>query len=481
MTRHSDSPAFIAYLQNIIADLIPPLEDTLWKRWEADDDIPDGLESINLDFWVTAQCFMNIDGNVSSAEAAFMEDISVFTGGEESELNDDELREHYQNFIDENSNYENLRVPYVVYYLQEYDEENGTDYATTAKTMYFRYANTIVKSDGTVSEAEKIALSNYKELLFNNPEEEKEEAYDEVYEEVESSEDMTSKIPFKDKSSGGAKNPDELLSELSSKIGLDKVKNDVSQLVNFLKVQKMREEIGMSVPPVSRHLVFLGNPGTGKTTIARLVAEIYKSLGILSKGHIVETDRAGLVGHYLGETAQKVKGVVKQALGGVLFIDEAYSLTPETNWHDYGSEAVDTLIKLMEDNRNDLIVIAAGYTDKMNKFLDSNPGLRSRFNKKIEFEDYAPGQLLQIFESFCNQNKYCLDSSASYSLLKLFSFSYENRDEKFGNGRYARNLYEMTINNQANRIVSLPRVDKNILATIEAIDIPKIADLQNIL
>ncbi len=266
---------------------------------------------------------------------------------------------------------------------------------------------------------------------------------------------------------------------MNSLVGLDRVKNDVAQLVNFLKVQKMREEKGMPVQPLSRHLVFYGNPGTGKTTVARLLSQIYKSLGILSGGHLVETDRAGLVAGYVGQTALKVREVVSEAIGGVLFIDEAYALSTGGD-NDFGREAIDTLLKMMEDNRDDLIVVVAGYTDKMSAFLQTNPGLRSRFNKYLEFEDYTPEQLVEIFELFCKNGGCKLALSTHDDLIRLFSVLYETRDETFGNGRLARNLYEMTINNQANRIVMIPNVNDEILSAIEETDIPGMADLQSV-
>ena len=275
-----------------------------------------------------------------------------------------------------------------------------------------------------------------------------------------------------------SKTSDDLLEELDWLIGLDKVKKDVIELTNFIKVQKMREGIGLAVQPISRHLVFFGNPGTGKTTVARLIAQIYKSVGVVSKGHLVETDRSGLVAGYIGHTALKVKEVVGEAIGGVLFIDEAYSLAKDSTYNDFGHEAIETLLKLMEDFRDDLVVIVAGYTHKMKEFLKSNPGLRSRFNKYFEFEDYSPEQLVLIFETFCKKGGYHLDTDANKSLLQIFTVLHENRDDTFGNGRLARNLYEKSINNQANRIVSLENVNEEILSTIKEIDLPILEDVK---
>ena len=246
------------------------------------------------------------------------------------------------------------------------------------------------------------------------------------------------------------KTSEAILHELQELVGLSGVKSDVSQLVNFLHIQGMRKQKGLSVPEQSLHMVFTGNPGTGKTTIARLIAQIYASMGILSGGQFIETDRAGLVGGYLGQTAIKTQEIVESALGGVLFIDEAYSLTDSTHGHDmYGQEAVATLLKLMEDHRDDLIVIAAGYTEPMQKFIKSNPGLQSRFNKFLHFDDYAPEALTEIFRHFAAQGDYTLHPATELKLLHVFTELYAGRDEAFGNARLARNLFEKAINAHA--------------------------------
>lgn len=234
----------------------------------------------------------------------------------------------------------------------------------------------------------------------------------------------------------------------------------------------MRAEKGMKVSPVSYHCVFTGNPGTGKTTVARIVSEIYKELGILKKGHLVETDRSGLVAEYVGQTAVKTNKIIDSALDGVLFIDEAYSLV-DGGQSDYGKEAISTLLKRMEDDRDRLVVILAGYTDDMKRFIDSNPGLQSRFNRYIEFPDYSSDELFQIFESSTKKYEYKLTDTASEVLKEVLNKAVEGKDKSFGNGRYVRNLFERVVENQANRISIVPDITAESLATIEEEDIKK--------
>ena len=246
---------------------------------------------------------------------------------------------------------------------------------------------------------------------------------------------------------------DELIAELNSLTGLTAVKEDVNALINLLKVQKMREQMGMKQTSVNKHLVFMGNPGTGKTTVARLLAKIYKAIGAISKGHLVEVDRSGLVCGYIGQTATKTAEVIESALGGVLFIDEAYTLTNGKGQGDFGQEAVDTLLKGMEDHRDDLVVIVAGYTELMEEFLDSNPGLRSRFNKFINFEDYTAEEEVEILINNCKKQEYMLSRDALEEARRFFTERVANKPEGYANARDVRNYLEKAISNQARRIV----------------------------
>jgi DNA polymerase III delta prime subunit len=264
---------------------------------------------------------------------------------------------------------------------------------------------------------------------------------------------------------------EELLAELDGLVGLAPVKAEVKLVTNLLQVQKLRKERGLPVAESSRHLVFTGNPGTGKTTVARLLAQIYRTLQVVDRGHLVETDRAGLVAGYVGQTALKVTDVMNSALGGVLLIDEAYALARGGggSGSDFGQEAIDTLVKLIEDHREDVVVIAAGYPEEMHHFIESNPGLRSRFPKTIHFPDYSTDELVDIFESMCKKASYSCSRAARAAARKYFEA--QVRDKGFGNGRVARNLFESAIAHQASRLVAIREPTNNQLMELAPEDI----------
>lgn len=262
----------------------------------------------------------------------------------------------------------------------------------------------------------------------------------------------------------------DLLDELNALVGLEKVKNKVHDLIVYQKVQKMRREKNLHSAKNTLHLAFTGNPGTGKTTVARIVGRIYKRIGLLSKGHFVEVSRTDLIAGYQGQTALKVKKVIEQAKGGVLFIDEAYSITENDHSDSYGRECLTELTKALEDYREDLVVIVAGYTEPMNKFFESNPGLKSRFNTFIEFDDYSPNELDKILISMCKNNDYILDEEAKVKIHLYFEQQTSAKDENFANGRLVRNLYDDLVMNHARRVINTANPDSAELSTIKAED-----------
>ncbi|ABY92905.1 AAA family ATPase [Thermoanaerobacter brockii subsp. lactiethylicus] len=261
---------------------------------------------------------------------------------------------------------------------------------------------------------------------------------------------------------------EEALKELNSLIGLNKVKEIIQEIYAFSQLQIKRKKEGLATEPIVLHMIFKGNPGTGKTTVARILGKLLKSIGVLEKGHVVEVERADLVGEYIGHTAHRVRENVKKALGGILFVDEAYSLA-RGGEKDFGKEAIDTLVKEMEDNRNKFILILAGYKHEMEYFLNTNPGLRSRFPIQIDFPDYTIDELLQIAEVMVKNRQYKLTESAKRKLMKILIRDDNSRE--MGNARLVRNIIERAIRKQAVRVLNKINITKEDLITIDSIDI----------
>lgn len=342
---------------------------------------------------------------------------------------------------------------------QEYDASMGTACFDRIAQAYFEFAQCIMKADGTISTAEEERLREIRSL---------------VYRKADRSAVMTKvdqKVNQKEETL------EEIMEKINSLVGMKKIKEEIATFVNLIKVQKARAEKNLPLTPLSLHSVFYGPPGTGKTTIARYLGKVFKALGLLSKGHLVETDRAGLVAGYVGQTAIKVDEVVQKALDGVLFIDEAYSLVPPHAANDFGQEAIDAILKRMEDYRDRLVVIVAGYTDEMQRFINANPGLKSRFSRYFYFDHYTPNELMEIFDIFCKNAQFKVNEEAREKMKKILTILYEKRDRSFGNGRLVRNIFEKIVERQANRIAGITPLTEEVLCTIVETDVPELEDI----
>lgn len=345
---------------------------------------------------------------------------------------------------------QNTKMPSNEFFLQKVLGECDRDLQTQYMTLLYRFASAVAKADGQVNETEEKWLADImksKDLNIGNG---------------------SNVRTTTNREQESVESPYEMLNDL---IGLSSVKEEITKLANFIKIQQVRQSKGLKTPDISYHCVFTGNPGTGKTTVARIMASIYKDLGILKKGHLVETDRSGLVAEYVGQTAVKTNKIIDSALDGVLFIDEAYSLVQGAK-EDFGQEAISTLLKRMEDDRNRLIVILAGYSSEMKGFIDSNPGLQSRFNRYIHFSDYSADELKQIFLLNAKKNQYTLDEEASRVLEEVMSSAIDHKDKNFGNARFVRNLFEKSIQNQATRLSSQSNITEDVLSMLKAEDLP---------
>jgi hypothetical protein len=352
-------------------------------------------------------------------------------------------------------------------YLRSFDTQQSTSHVDRLAAAFYSFAQCAIKADGTVSDAETATLGRIRSMIYPEPvAEEKKERKKAVVKEAESAEEAEESL-------------DQVMQKIDQLIGMTRIKEQIQTFVNLVTVQQERERRNLPVTPVSMHAVFYGPPGTGKTTIARLLGKVYRCIGLLESGHLVETDRAGLVAGYVGQTAIKIDEVVEEAMDGVLFIDEAYTLALGKGDKDFGQEAIDVLLKRMEDNRERLAVIVAGYPDEMKRFINSNPGLKSRFNRYFYFDHYEPAQLLQIFDIFMKNASFTITGPGRRALLTLLTEFHERRDKRFGNGRLVRNIFERMVERQANRIASVSPLTDAVLCSLTKSDVPRKEDFDD--
>jgi len=406
-------------------------------------DIPETGKANKL---VLAYYFELLQGNDMSKTLS-LQKINEFAAAPNFNANIEKITK--ARFIQTNDTYKNeLLLSSVLHRLNH-------NLKQSAAAAYNRYANILAKADGTVTDAETAILKE----IVTQTERPKKELTNVKQTEAPENESL-----------------EEVLKELNDLVGLDNIKKEIADLINFLKVQKIREEQNLKSVERALHAVFMGPPGTGKTTVSRLLARIYKHLGYLQKGHLVETDRAGLVAGYVGQTALKVDEVVNAALDGLLFIDEAYALAQDTTQRDFGNEAVEALLKRMEDNRKNLVVIVAGYPAEMENFINSNPGLQSRFNRFFTFKHFTGVELLAIFKIFATKADFNLTTDAEEKLSFIFDELHQKRNFNFGNARVARNIFEECVTRQANRIVNINPITKAILMELTEPDIPPVKE-----
>ena len=396
----------------------------------------------------------------------------------DQELRGQELREAATGLFKQADllSWESLVAPFVRY-------EPLADSKAQVETIVMRLANLVAKCDGQTMPEEAAALHTLQREIDMALHPAKP---DEILAPLASS-TSGNKASAQQKQKAGDTIPDtqperlseaerqsqlkKAMDELDSLIGLGAVKERVRSYTNFLRLQQERRDAGLATMPISLHMCFTGNPGTGKTTVARIVGQILGAMGTLPSGHVVETDRSGLVAEYAGQTGPKTNKLCDSALGGVLFIDEAYSLIDESGDDSYGREAIQSLLKRMEDDRDNMAVILAGYSEEMDQMIRSNPGLSSRINTRIEFEDFGPPDLGSIFESMCNANQYNLPADARHRLLIGFDHLYQSRDKHFGNGRLVRNTFEDTVRQLADRIACVNELTEDLLTVFTAEDI----------
>jgi len=398
--------------------------------------------------------------------------VNLFKYDSLSDYRKDELLEHWKvlsNEIYKKGGNKPRTFLKSLRYVAAYDERNGTNHFDRLALAFFTFAQLVMKADGTVTKVQARRLLKIRTLIYGEQKESKEHR--------EEQDETTPITPPLSEEEEEEETLDEVMEKINRLIGMEKVKEQIATFINVIKVHKERERRGLPVTPLTLHAVFYGPPGTGKTTIARYLGKVYRCLGLLKKGHLVETDRAGLVAGYVGQTALRADEVFRKALDGVLFIDEAYSLSSKDSGKDFGQEAIETLLKRMEDHRDRIAVIVAGYPEEMREFIDSNPGLRTRFNRFFYFDHYTPVELMRIFEVFMENARFTLTAGARKALLAYITRRYEHKDRSFGNGRFVRNLFERVVEKQANRIAETSPLTDEILCTITAWDIPEYGEV----
>lgn len=350
-------------------------------------------------------------------------------------------------------------------YLRRHDEDQNTKHFDRMAATFYSFAQVAVKADGTVTDDDATRLQKIRTVIYGETE-------------TNTGKEKQAQAKTREREPEPEESLDEVLEKIDQLIGMEKIKEQIKTFVNLVTVQQEREKRGLPVTPVTLHAVFYGPPGTGKTTIARLLGKVYRALGLLKSGHLVETDRAGIVAGYVGQTAIKIDEVVNDAMDGVLFIDEAYTLAFGTGDKDFGQEAIDTLLKRMEDHRDQLAVIVAGYPDEMKKFINSNPGLKSRFNRFFYFDHYLPKELLQIFDIFRNAASFTVTGPGRRGILNILTEFHTSRTKSFGNGRFVRNLFERMVERQANRVARITPLTDTILCSLTKADIPPLEDFR---